>query len=583
MPDHSETVRLEDGHVVDLRSGQHAGGPGRRVRSEAALPQVSIVINTLDRAESLDRTLIGLRQLRYPNFEVVVVQGPCSDATGDVLARHSDVIRIGHCGEANLSMSRNIGIAMAKGEIVAFIDDDAVPEPDWLGHLVAAFKDPAVGAVGGFIRNPGGISFQYQVVIADRLGAATLRRPGAVPDRPGQYVSPTGTSVAVRRDALLAIGGFDEEYAYFLDETDVNLRLVDSGWRLKLIPQAEVHHKFAQNQVRGADRVPQSMYLIARSKSYFCWTNAVKLHSAAEIERHLLTFSKMRTKRIRNLHGKGKIDAATCARLIDEIGRGLSDGAQDARSQRGRSLLSHDLIQEHETAEFKSYRAPRPADARMRLCLLSRAYPPFGEDEIGQWTRDTALALTERGHEVTVICLSPHRHAFVDFIDGIWVHGLLNRRFLVDLSAETAPASRIQLNYRVAVAQEIARIQPRRHLQLICSPLVDIEASVAVRRTGLPSVLTLHAARQTPRPYVRFSLWPNGGARGYAIAQAKLIASASLIFEDADGLFEKIAPHAHLARLAGIVQPAVVTAPSLDIVEDRLRAIIAANEDRVQR
>jgi GT2 family glycosyltransferase len=547
---------------------------------EDALPPVSIVINTLDRAESLDRTLISLRQLRYPNFEVVVVQGPCSDATGDVLARHADTIRIGHCAEANLSMSRNIGIAMAKGEIVAFIDDDAVPEPDWLGHLVAAFEDPAVGAVGGFIRNPGGIRFQYQVVIADRFGAATLRRPGALPDRPGRYVSPTGTSVAVRRAALLAIGGFDQEYAYFLDETDVNLRLLDAGWRLALIPDAEVHHKFAQNQVRGADRVPQSMYLIARSKSYFCWMNAGTFHSAAEIERHLLAFSRMRTSRIRSLHGKGRIDAQTCERLIAEIERGFRDGAHDARTQTSRVLLGEHTIRAHETATFKRYPAPRPAEARMRLCLLSRAYPPFAEDEIGKWTRETALGLTARGHEVTVICLSPHRHAFVDFVDGVWVHGLLNRRFMVDLNAETPTAARIQLSYRIAVAQEIARIQARRKLQIICSPLVDLEAAVALRRTGLPSVLTLHAGRQAPRPFVRFRLWPNGGARAYAIAKAKLIGSASLIFEQTDGLFDKIAPHAHLARLAGNTRPAVVTAPSLGTIEDRLFAIIAAHEGK---
>ncbi|MDR3450111.1 MAG: glycosyltransferase [Alphaproteobacteria bacterium] len=582
MPDHSVTVRLENGHVVDLRSGQDTAGPDGRVSSETELPAVSIVVNTLDRADSLDRTLIGLRQLRYPNFEVVVVQGPCADATGDVLARHADAIRIGHCHEANLSMSRNIGIAMAKGEIIAFIDDDAVPEPDWLDHLVAAFKDPAVGAVGGFIRNPGGIRFQYQVVIADRFGAAMLKQPGGLPDRPGQYVSPTGTSVAIRRAALLAIGGFDEEYAYFLDETDVNLRLLDAGWRLALIPDAEVHHKFAQNQVRGADRVPQSMYLIARSKSYFCWTNAVKVHSAAEIERHLLTFSRMRTSRIRSLRDKGRIDAQTCQRLIAEIGRGLRDGAHDARTQATRSLLTENLIRSHEPAGFKRYPASRPAEARMRLCLLSRAYPPFSGDEIGRWTRDTARALTARGHEVTVICLSPHRHAFVDFIDGVWVHGLLNRRFLADLRAKMPPAARIQFSYRVAVAQEIARIQARRNLQLICSPLVDLEAAVAVRRTGLPSVLTLHAARQTPRPFVRLGLWPNGGARGYAIAKAKLIASASLIFEDTDGLFDTIAPHAHLAALAGNKRPAVVTAPSAGTVEDRLRAIIAANEGRAR-
>ena len=72
---------------------------------------------------------------------------------------------------------------------------------------------------------------------------------------PHRFFSPTGTNVAIRRDCLLSIGGFDQEYAYFLDETDVNLRLVEAGWRLVSIADAEVHHKFSESHLRSADRV----------------------------------------------------------------------------------------------------------------------------------------------------------------------------------------------------------------------------------------------------------------------------------------------------------------------------------------
>ena len=63
-------------------------------------------------------------------------------------------IKVGQCPEVNISKSRNMGIALAAGEIIAFIDDDAVPEPDWLDDLAAEYDDSIVGAVGGKVDPP---------------------------------------------------------------------------------------------------------------------------------------------------------------------------------------------------------------------------------------------------------------------------------------------------------------------------------------------------------------------------------------------------------------------------------------------
>ena len=94
----------------------------------------TVVINTLNRAAHLRTALASLRHQRHRAFEVVVVNGPSTDDTEAVLALWPD-IKVARCTEANLSMSRNIGIAMAEGDVVAFLDDDATPEPDWLEHL----------------------------------------------------------------------------------------------------------------------------------------------------------------------------------------------------------------------------------------------------------------------------------------------------------------------------------------------------------------------------------------------------------------------------------------------------------------
>jgi len=97
------------------------------------MKSVSIIINTYNRANSLSNALSSLKFLNYSKFEVIVVNGPSTDNTGKVLKKFGNDIKIGNCSERNLSVSRNIGIGIAAGEIVAFLDDDAIPEPEVTG------------------------------------------------------------------------------------------------------------------------------------------------------------------------------------------------------------------------------------------------------------------------------------------------------------------------------------------------------------------------------------------------------------------------------------------------------------------
>ena len=90
-------------------------------------------------------------------------------------------MRAGRCSLANLSVSRNIGICMAQGDIVAFIDDDAIPEPEWLTQLAEAYADPMVGAAGGLVFNHTGYDFQYRYCVVDRFGNADLDMAGPSP------------------------------------------------------------------------------------------------------------------------------------------------------------------------------------------------------------------------------------------------------------------------------------------------------------------------------------------------------------------------------------------------------------------
>src|SRR4051794_24883760 len=99
---------------------------------ERLFPRFSVVICTDGRVTALRNTLDCLRLVDYPSFEVCVVYGPTPDGTRELLETYRGKIKVAACPERNLSMSRNIGIALSSGEIVAFIDDDGLAEPEWL-------------------------------------------------------------------------------------------------------------------------------------------------------------------------------------------------------------------------------------------------------------------------------------------------------------------------------------------------------------------------------------------------------------------------------------------------------------------
>src|SRR5689334_12230016 len=115
----------------------------------------SVVINTYNRARLLRQALHSLDYQDYDDFEVVVVDGPSTDGTDEVIAEYAarGAIKAGKCPERNLSISRNIGISMTAGDVVAFMDDDAVPERGWLSGLARTFKEHGASGVGGPVYN----------------------------------------------------------------------------------------------------------------------------------------------------------------------------------------------------------------------------------------------------------------------------------------------------------------------------------------------------------------------------------------------------------------------------------------------
>jgi GT2 family glycosyltransferase len=197
-------------------------------------PRISIVICTYNGAATLRECLEGVRALDYPDFETIVVSDGSTDASPQIAAEYD--VRLIETENRGLASARNTGAQAATGEIVAYLDDDAVPDRDWLTYLARAFADPAWGAVGGPNILPPG-SCATSECVANAPGGPTHV---LVDDREAEHVP--GCNLAVRRAALEQIGGFDPQFRAAGDDVDFCWRLLDAGHRIGFSPGAVVWH-----------------------------------------------------------------------------------------------------------------------------------------------------------------------------------------------------------------------------------------------------------------------------------------------------------------------------------------------------
>lgn len=218
--------------------------------------QITVILCTFNRCGSLLKALRSLTAQDLPGslqWEVIVVDNNSTDETRRVVEEYCQEypgrFRYLFEPEQGLSRARNAGIRQARGEVVAFMDDDVMVEPAWLQNLTASLFSGEWAGAGGPIRPPQGFVPPGWLTLGgeqDLGGALALLDLG---DEPAQLKRPPyGTNMAFRRSMFGKYGTFRVELGrcgnnlLSNEDTEFGKRLLSAGERLRYEPCAVVHH-----------------------------------------------------------------------------------------------------------------------------------------------------------------------------------------------------------------------------------------------------------------------------------------------------------------------------------------------------
>ena len=205
--------------------------------TDAMAPLVSVVVITRNRSASLKRALQALACLDYPSYEIIVVDNASTDDTAQIAAAFS--VRYLYSPSNNgISRCRKEGVDAARGEIIAFCDDDCVPSSPWLRHLVRRlWHEKDLGLVGGQVINVGFKGEQCY------KGRTKLRRNGKLSfaAKPEDAEFFGNMNLAFRREVIRAIGGYDP-FFNVMEEIDLATRMRRNGFRVDYEPAAILEH-----------------------------------------------------------------------------------------------------------------------------------------------------------------------------------------------------------------------------------------------------------------------------------------------------------------------------------------------------
>lgn len=238
-------------------------------------PFVTIIIPTCNRSFLLKHCIERVRNQPYPHKEIIVVDSSSNNESESVVAQYPEVISVRIRGQRNnRPQAKNTAMAYACGDLICFLDDDAMICSTWLETVLDIHRDDTIGAAGGrVVRAPE--PYCDQVSGPPRM---TVTPSGRVIWEGADLVSTErvnvdhliSCNVSFRRDALEQVGGFDPNYTItsLREETDLCIRVKKAGWRIVFEPAMAAIHYSARSQGHFMKQ-PVAQFSSGRNSVYF--------------------------------------------------------------------------------------------------------------------------------------------------------------------------------------------------------------------------------------------------------------------------------------------------------------------------
>jgi glycosyltransferase involved in cell wall biosynthesis len=221
---------------------------------------VSVIVCTRNRCASLGNLLQALTRLTIEpelSWELVVVDNGSTDGTAELLSSFAERLPIIHIfePEKGLSTARNTGVRAARGEILAFTDDDCIPAPDWMSAIRKEFAcDPGLAGLGGRVElhDPE----DFPITVRTSRQREPLTSPYQLP------ALMAGCNMAFRRSTIDLVGEFDTTLGAgtvvgSAEDTDYLYRALRRGLRIEYVPEvllAHDHGRRSSDEVRALRR-----------------------------------------------------------------------------------------------------------------------------------------------------------------------------------------------------------------------------------------------------------------------------------------------------------------------------------------
>lgn len=396
--------------------------------------------------------------------------GPTTDESEQIILQFPDVY-LCKFEKRNLSEARNIGIARSSGAVVAFLDDDAVPDFEWLANLCKPILLQEVSVTCGRTLIYGTTEVQVNPVAMNRFIQTrpiplNLEKIYVGAD---EFPSFLGANFAVSKKALEAIDGFDHEFRWFLDETDLAIRLHSAGYSFKFTENAVVNHAQAESQIRSSARIYTNYSYNFNSLGYFIGKHAYPNFGLTKsldcLSRHVSqSIEGIRSGRLTGIYSESAAQDYEEQVQTSAI-QGLLKGINPKLHPLGLSSLP--------TSEHRlNVGGIKNRNPFKIAYVLNGSFDPKYMGGLSKWISRIAPELAKLGHEIYIfINDSEATQTRCSFQDGYWLIRVGKNYFELDHSLSQLPHE-VQ-HYLNSLKRTFGFFDSIRAFDLIVAPLFE--------------------------------------------------------------------------------------------------------------